>query len=536
MYEEYFGLKKKPFSIVPDPRYFFMSSGHSEALAHLLYGIRSEGGFVLLTGEVGAGKTTVCRRLLELVPSDIEVAFILNPKQTSEELLANVCDEFGIGYPENTGSIKVLVSRINDYLLDLHEKGRRAVLIIEEAQNLSPDVLEQIRLLTNLETHEQKLLQIILLGQPEFRDMLSRPELVQLSQRITARYHLGPLNEEETVAYVNHRLSVAGLARGQLFPPATIKKLYRLTGGVPRLINVTCDRALLGVFTQEKERVDMKTLRAAAREVSGENGDKPEKKVISYVMAAVLLIVFTSVLGIFYLERPGPAQKEELSVPEEKSALPAKENPVKNLLVLPPDLTGASSREMAYSDLFGRWGIPYKAGDPGTVCDQAGRHGLECVQGKGNMHDLYQMNRPAVLTFVDEKSEYYATLTELKGEKAVFAVGAETKRVAAGEIIERWSGDYLLLWKPPVDYKERLKPGSRGPAVAWLEAQLAVARGRVGTVGTKQVYDNEITREVKKFQVSAGLMPDGIAGPRTLLRLISATGNGGPVLTLKGRE
>ena len=196
MYIEHFGLKEIPFSIAPDPRYLYMSDGHREALAHLLYGMNSDGGFVLLTGEVGTGKTTVCRRLLESVPQDAEIAFILNPKLTVSELLASVCDEFGVSYPEGNASIKVFVDRISAYLLGACESGKRAVLIIEEAQNLSPEVLEQLRLLTNLETDRRKLLQIILLGQPELREILGRPELRQLSQRITARYHLGPLSKK----------------------------------------------------------------------------------------------------------------------------------------------------------------------------------------------------------------------------------------------------------------------------------------------------------------------------------------------------
>ena len=270
MYEDYFGLTKKPFSIVPDPHYFFLSAGHREALAHLLYGIKSDGGFVLLTGDIGAGKTTACRRLIELLPPDLEVAFILNPKLTVEELLATICDEFGISYPQGNQSIKVFVSLINDYLFQINAQGRRAVLILEEAQNLKPEVLEQVRLLTNLETKEHKLLQMIMIGQPELKQLLAQPQLLQLSQRITARYHLGPLSKEEVPRYINYRLSIAGMDRNRLFPPSTVKKLFRLSGGLPRLINVICDRALLGAFVQGKDQVDKKTLIKAAREVSGE--------------------------------------------------------------------------------------------------------------------------------------------------------------------------------------------------------------------------------------------------------------------------
>src|ERR1035437_7196801 len=266
MYQSYFGLTDAPFSIAPDPRYLYMSQRHQEALAHLLYGVNGGGGFVLLTGEVGAGKTTVCRCLLEQIPESCDVAYIFNPRQTVAELLSTICAEFGIDCPADNTSVKVYVDCINTYLLDAHARGRHTVLIIDEAQNLSADVLEQMRLLTNLETSQRKLLQIILLGQPELAVMLARPELSQLAQRIIARYHLGPLARLEVAAYVRHRLGVSGTQR-QLFPAALTGRLYRLSGGIPRIINVLCDRALLGTYVQGRERVDRATLRQAAREV-----------------------------------------------------------------------------------------------------------------------------------------------------------------------------------------------------------------------------------------------------------------------------
>ncbi len=266
MYLKHFNLAETPFSIAPNPRYLYLSQRHQEALAHLLYGIHGDGGFVLLTGAIGAGKTTVCRCLLEQIPDNCDVAYIFNPKLSVTELLSTICHEFGIDCPADNTSIKIFVDHINAHLLDAHARGRNSVLIIDEAQNLAPDVLEQMRLLTNLETERRKLLQIILIGQPELAALLERPGLSQLAQRIVARYHLDPLDKAEIAAYVQHRLAVSGTQR-QLIPAALAGLLHRLSGGVPRIINVLCDRALLGAFTQGKDKVDRATLLQAAREV-----------------------------------------------------------------------------------------------------------------------------------------------------------------------------------------------------------------------------------------------------------------------------
>jgi general secretion pathway protein A len=269
MYLDYFGFVEEPFSIAPDPRYLYLSPRHDEALAHLLFGLQSPGGgFVLLTGEVGTGKTTICRCVIERAPEDCDIAFVYNPKLSILELLSAVCDELHITYPASARSIKLMVDRLNCRLLESHRKGRKTILIIDEAQNLEPEVLEQLRLLTNLETSERKLLQIILIGQPELLDRLARPELRQLAQRIVARYHLTHLSANELDGYVQRRLAVAGVQR-KLFPVPVIKHLYRQTGGIPRLINVICDRALLGTYAQGLDLVDQATLEQAVIEVKG---------------------------------------------------------------------------------------------------------------------------------------------------------------------------------------------------------------------------------------------------------------------------
>lgn len=288
MYKKYFGIRKAPFSIAPDPRYLFMSEQHREALAHLLYGVKNNGGFVLLTGEVGTGKTTICRCLLEQLPKNCDIAYVIHPKISAIELLATICDEFRISYPKRA-TTKIFLDRINAYLLEAHANRRKALLIIDEAQNLSDEVLEQVRLLTNLETNERKLLQIILIGQPELRDKLARPEMRQLSQRIVARCHLGPLSKAEVAPYVNHRLAVAGI-RTELFSPKSLSILFKLSGGIPRIINAICDRALLGAFVQEKKRIEKSTLVKAAVEVLGKPAHSP-RRVLMYAAGLVLLAV-----------------------------------------------------------------------------------------------------------------------------------------------------------------------------------------------------------------------------------------------------
>jgi general secretion pathway protein A len=536
MYKEYFGLKENPFSIAPDPRYFYMSKGHGEALAHLVYGINTDGGFILLTGEVGTGKTTVCRCLLDHLPEKSEVAFILNPKLTVEELLATICDEFGIKYPEGNTSNKVFVSAINDYLFNAHEEGKRAILIIEEAQHLSIDVLEQIRLLTNLETNQRKLLQIVLLGQPELRQLLVQPQLRQLNQRITVRYHLAPLLKDEVPAYVNHRLSVAGLVRGQLFSKKPLAELYRLTGGIPRLINMICDRALIGTFVQGKDCVDNKTLLTATREVSGKNSRWWLKREL-LAAVAVILSIFLSValISIYHAWKPKPVSAPTINnaTQEQTAVIETNTTPLATL-EKPAGSTSTGTKNAAYQALFNQWQLSINPNDRRNPCERAIEKGLQCMNDKGSLNDLRQLNKPVVLTLVDENNDkYYATLLSLKDDIATFAIGSETRTVDVREIYTRWVADYTLFWKAPRQYKTKLDLGSRGPLVTWLDQQLSIVQGRAVRPDDKQVFDNMMLKEIREFQMSAGLIPDGIVGFRTLICLTNAAGIGGPTLNGK---
>ena len=392
MYLSYFGFAEAPFSIAPDPRYLYMTRNHQEALAHLLYGVNGDGGFVLLTGEVGAGKTTVCRCLLEQVPETCDVAYIFNPKLTVEELLETVCAELGIACPPGTTSIKVFVDCINAHLLDANSRGRHTVLIIDEAQNLSAEVLEQMRLLTNLETNQRKLLQIILLGQPELLAMLEGPAMRQLAQRIVARYHLGPLSRPDVAAYVRHRLQISGSER-QLFPDSIMGRLYRLSKGVPRVINVLCDRALLGAYVQGKERVDRATLDTAASEVFGRKAS-PTPRMRQALIAVLVLVAGGAMAVAVYrqdlqaVSKAAPAASAKsaaASTPPKTSRDLLNEKPVPGLaqtIEWPEREPRARSRALAQAALLKAWGANYEGGD---LCRQAETIGLRCRSARGGL-------------------------------------------------------------------------------------------------------------------------------------------------------
>lgn len=303
MYTRYFGLTEKPFAIAPNPRYLFMSELHREALAHLMYGISSEGCIILLTGDVGTGKTTVCRCLIDQLPAKTDIAMILNPKLTINDLLKTICDELKIPIPATTPSIKNYIDQLNAYLLRAHAEGRNTALIVDEAQNLDIEVLEQLRLLTNLETNTNKLLQIILIGQPELRNILGDPKLSQINQRITTRYHLKPLQAADVSTYIEHRIAVAGgTSRNVLFSKKAIQYAAKISKGIPRVINTLCDHALLGAYANNRDHVSLGIIKKAAAELAVTNNGKryPAKRLI--VTLALLLSTIGVSIGLSFID------------------------------------------------------------------------------------------------------------------------------------------------------------------------------------------------------------------------------------------
>jgi general secretion pathway protein A len=553
MYAPFFGLSKEPFSIAPDPRFLFMSEQHREALAHLLYGLGGGGGFVLLTGEIGAGKTTVFRCFLEQLPERCTVAYVFNPKLTAIELLQTVCGEFGLTPPADAGSVKAHVDALNAFLLAAHAQGRQAVLVIDEAQALSADVLEQLRLLTNLETAERKLLQIVLIGQPELRDMLAQPGLEQLAQRVIARYHLGALSFAETQQYIRHRLAVAGPSAPLPFDNAALARIHRLSSGVPRRINLLADRALLGAYAQGQARVDRRTVDQAAREVFGTAAGPSWPRRVGAVAILLLLLAAGAALQRLETNRaaarapqssatqelvngppaeaigpaPGAASAASLAAPATAAsavslaptaqaaaahtsmlAAPALSDP-KTLLAVAHAQQATAWRELAL-----RWNVAIGEGEP---CAAAAQAQLACFRSAaGGMAVVRQLARPGVITLQGAGSfPVYAVLLALDDRLATVQVGRQRFELTLPALAGIWRGEFATFWRVPPGWREGVPAMASTASRSWLEQQL-VAVGFDAALPLRE--------RVWAFQVAQGLPPDGSAGPMTLMRLNRAAG------------
>jgi general secretion pathway protein A len=516
MYLAFFGLAEKPFAITPDPRYLYLSARHADALAHLIYGITEAGGFIQLTGEVGTGKTTTIRSLLARVPRNAEIALIINPRMSPPDFLQTICEELGIGLPDSAeGNTKELVGILNRYLLRAHAEGRRVVLVVDEAQNLTPTVLEQVRLLTNLETETQKLLQIILIGQPELRELLARNDLRQLAQRITARFHLDPLSREETCAYVQHRLRIAG-ATSEIFTRRALAEVYRVSGGVPRVVNILCDRALLGAYTEDEHQVTRRLVRRAAREITGDPVTPGWARWA--IMALSVALLAGGALVAWRLAPWSGTAPTAATGASPPAAAPAPSlrapaaPPLAELLTRHQALTGADT---AFTQLFGLWQARYTAG--GTDgCTQAERAGLACLAMRGSAAELRLMKRPAILLLSDAGgAAHQVVLTGLDDERAELRIGGETALIGIADLARYWFGDFVLLWRPAVPLVKDLAAGARGPAVRALRQQLAQWSGGAENAAASPVFDATLARQLEEFQRRHRLPVDGIASLET---------------------
>ncbi|MCE3603111.1 AAA family ATPase [Massilia sp. P8910] len=539
MYKQFFSLKQSPFSIAPDPRYLYMSERHREALAHLLYGVGSGGGFVLLTGEIGAGKTTVCRCFIEQIPADCRLAYIFNPKLSVEELLLSICDEFRIDLPPAPAgavSVKSYVDAINRYLLASHAQGKNNVLIIDEAQNLSADVLEQLRLLTNLETSERKLLQIILIGQPELRAMLARPELEQLAQRVIARYHLDSLTEAETASYIAHRLAVAGGGSSRPFPRAVMPQVFQLSQGVPRRINLLCDRALLGAYVENSREVTRAILRRAGSEVFSGGAKAPAPKKRWPVIAAGVLAGAVISAAAAWQMRPSVPAGAQAAAPAAVAATvlaaapqsrPVQATPAPRVAVTP--LAHASELQ-ALRALAALWGLALPVG---ATCDDALKLNLRCHQGKGGLYELRLLDRPAILTLRDGAQVSYALLTGMDDTHARLSVDGKEQKIDIGALATRSDGSFVTLWVMPRYYRDQVSTGEQGADVDWIASRLAKINGLAPPPADRPL-SGQTVQLLRTFQTRQNLKADGVAGPRTYMRLNQLTGVAEPRLLAAG--
>jgi general secretion pathway protein A len=545
MYATLFGLTQEPFSIAPDPRFLYMSERHREALAHLLYGIQGGGGFVLLTGAVGAGKTTVCRCFVDQLPPNCQLAYVFNPQVSAPELLAMACDDFGVQVPAGA-STKGYVDALNDFLLTSHAAGRSNVLVIDEAQNLAPEVLEQLRLLTNLETDTRKLLQIILIGQPELRDRLAGDDLSQVAQRVIARYHLDPLEASETAQYVRHRLSVAGLVGEVPFDARALRHVHRHARGVPRRINLLCDRALLGAYAQGRKTVDAAMVDHAAREVFDERPAQqrwPAAVLGAWAAAAVLV----GALAWWLAGAPGaPALQasageaaggEPAAAPAGRAATGAapaaaqRGEPAVNDGAAKPSTTAADGpspgrldaaalaqrtswpdEASAWRALAERWGLAPQGADP---CATLATAGVACYRGPATLALVRQLDRPGWLAWQSAPGVALPVLLVGLGERdAMLQLPDGLVSVSLATLASRWNGEFATLWRSPPE-----------PVAGWVQLQLAAEQA--GALPA----DASPRARVEAFQRAQGLSVDGLVGPLTLMQINRAAAVAEPRLT-----
>lgn len=531
MYTEYFQLREMPFSITPDPSYLYMSARHQEALGHLLYGTGQYGGFVQLTGEVGTGKTTIIRTLLSQKMPDVDVAMIHNPRQNEQEFVQSICDELGIKYVKRGLTLKTLVDALNQHLLETHAAKRRTVLIIDEAQQLQPDVLEQVRLLTNLETHKEKLLRIMLVGQPELATLLARPDLRQLAQRITARYHLMPLEEVETREYITHRLRVAGCP-AEVFDLAALREVHRRAHGIPRLINIICDRAMLGAYAKGLRNITAEMVAQAAHEaVEIETRPATSRNTRWWywldraeMIFAPLAIILVSVLAYQTWRTPRIALPPATvitsvvgtSTPSTKTGA-AMTTPVSTPVPLSP-LQATQPLPVVMGRLIKLWDPNFRSAGTESICHTLRGRRLECFKNDGDWAELATLNRPAILTLQGTDAiERHVLLRRLTATDAVLETATGPQKFPLAALADLWTGEYLLLWRRQTD-EVSIGAETRGEPVLWLRRRLAEISGKK-PASTSPSFDIGLHDQVVNFQAAHKLEKTGTAGPRTLIAL-----------------
>ncbi|MEZ9515432.1 AAA family ATPase [Vibrio splendidus] len=537
MYKEYFGFVEMPFSIVPNSRYLFLSQRHQEAMQNLQAGLGEGGGFAMLTGEVGTGKTTVAKAMLSSLDNQTQAGLILNPTFSNTDLLEAICDEFEVEYPEQA-SLKQLSQTIHHFLLDSHAEGIQTLLVIDEAQHLAADVLEQLRLLTNLETDNRKLLKVLLVGQPELQQHLQTTQLRQLAQRITGRYHLLPLNTEETGKYIAFRLETAG-GEQMLFSNRSIKLIAQYTHGIPRLINLVCDKALQLAFHDGEQALSNETVNRACQQVMSFQADvyhveKPRAshvvpKLFQYAGITILSVGLAmatfnfapSYINAWQSADTSSEMKTEVSAQTQRS-LAANEpqlvaEPKLSKFDLPQHIQQhlmlGTNRSLAIKDLYTLWG--YQSSLRDGLCLSEPQSVFVCEQQQSNLEALLELGVPVVLNLDIDQEPVFAVLYGASEESVELLVNEKLLVMPKRTLKQIWQGDYVAIWKQPL--RETLKEGYQGEAIALLDLLLSEVLDE--DVSGSDVFDYELKMKIEAFQMWQGMSVDGIAGKRTLARL-----------------
>ncbi|MBI5179130.1 MAG: AAA family ATPase [Nitrospinae bacterium] len=549
MYTKFFGLKEKPFNLTPDPKFLYLGKNHKESYAQLLYSVKEHVGFVVLIGEVGTGKTTICRSFLNQLPDTCNIAYIFNPNLDDLELLKSLNKELGIEHRYATK--KALQDVLYNYLLEQKKNDKRVIMLIDEAQNLSPSVLEQIRLLSNLETETQKLIQIILVGQPELDQMLENDSLRQLRQRISVWCRLYSLNYQEMAEYISHRMSMAGGGHLDIFSGRALREIFRFSKGTPRLINLLCDRSLLAAYSLGERTVSVKIVRKCIRDVTGRAAHISFMSRITSALAvltsaaALWLLVSTGAFsGVFtaeakaVVENPPSSSSAAQSAPQPGTeAALAPEVAVEDLPNSPAPVAGpaggpppaqpaapktevffeSNGRTAAVNSVLAAWEIaePLTRDDEARGISQVAQaRKMDCLIGKMDMAQLKALNYPAVLEVTDESGRTgFVPVVAAAGEQ--FKTGLAADTVSQEWLEKHWNGKAYILWKDFSGGPANLKRGDRGKTVKWLQESMH----RLGYIGDARnvtgVYGEKTARAVIRFQSENQLNADGQAGAVT---------------------
>ncbi|MPW38015.1 ExeA family protein [Vibrio sp. B1Z05] len=537
MYKDFFGFVEEPFSIVPSSKYLFLSARHREALSHLQIGLNSGGGFAMLTGEVGTGKTTVSKAMLANLEGNWVAGLILNPTFSEVELLEAICDEFSLSYTQPS-SLKQLSQAIYHYLLDNHKKGIQTLLLIDEAQHLSAQVLEQLRLLTNLETDSRKLLKVLLVGQPELQHKLQTIELRQLAQRITGRYHLLPLVEKDIADYIGFRLRVAGGCE-DIFSDRAVQFIASQSQGIPRLINLICDKALYYAMLSQQNSVDRNIAKKACHDVlayQAPTGNKAQVSthssrshhwlspaLLSLAIAGATYLGLTSwhqwqQLQTQFNEQQAHTQQLQQQMAEKQSIANQEQQHFAQLIEQSRSPMGAMQA------LYHLWGFDASIVD--SDCEYGTTPPFHCFQSKASLSSIVASNRPVVITLYDDQHPYFAILQGVANDRVTLLLAGERVQLPVTWLDQHWKGQFRYLWYSEI--LETVKANSSGQQVQILDKLLAKALN--ATPLETSIFNDELKKRVSTFQAWQGLDADGIAGNQTLRQLDRLTSDNAPKL------